>query len=119
MNSQERVRRAIRFQEPDRVPHYLPDGEENDIEWLWSLRPAPIKEWTNDGDHDEMIDHWGTVFRRVAGGRIGRGEVYKPVLEDISKQAEYRIPDMHKPEFFADIKEMIAETGWRRIASTS
>lgn len=43
MNSRERVRRAIHFQNPDRVPHYLPDGLENDILWLWTDRPDDLQ----------------------------------------------------------------------------
>lgn len=109
MTAQERVKRAIHFQGPDRTPHFLPDGKENDLIWLWSQRPEPIKPWTNIGEHDEMIDAWGTTFRRVAGGVIGRGEVYRPVLPDIGKQADYVIPDMHRPEFFNDIRKTIAE----------
>lgn len=109
MNSKERVRRAIRFEKPDRVPHYLPDGKENDLEWLWITRPEPIKPWTNIGDNDEMIDCWGTVFRRVADGVIGRGEVYKPVLPDISKQAEYELPDMLKPEYCDEIRQAVID----------
>jgi hypothetical protein len=39
MQGLERVRRAIYFQSPDRIPHYLPDGQPNDIVWLWPPRP--------------------------------------------------------------------------------
>ena len=107
--SRARVRRAIHFEGPDRTPHFLPDGRENDLLWLWSKRPEPIKPWTNLGDHDEMVDHWGTTFRRVAGGVIGRGEVYKPVLPDMAKQAEYAFPDMHRPECFDEMRRATAE----------
>lgn len=107
MTSKDRAKRAIHFFSPDRTPHFLPDGEINDIIWLWSKRPDSIKPWTNIGDHDEMIDHWGTTFRRVADGIIGRGEVYQPALPDISRQADYNFPDMRKPEFFEDMQDTI------------
>lgn len=109
MTSQERVTRAIHFDRPDRVPHYLPDGEENDILWLWIPGPPPRQEWTNAGDNDVMVDCWGTKYQRVASGRIGRGEVLEPVLPDISKQADYLLPDLLKPEFFENAKAIIAQ----------
>ena len=86
MTSRERVRKAIHFEGPDRIPHYLPDGKPNDIEWLWISKPAPIQEWTHMGDHDVMTDCWGTTFQRVAGGVIGRGEVLTPAIADIARQ---------------------------------
>ncbi len=109
MTSRERVRRAIHFGSPDRLPHSLPDGEENDIVWLWFPRPAPRQEWTNRGETDTMIDSWGTTYRRVAGGVIGRGEVLVPGLPDIAKQGDYELPDMLAPEFFDDAKRRIAD----------
>lgn len=109
MTSRERVRRAIHFEGPDRVPHYLPDGNENDILWLWPRKLPPRQEWTNVGDNDEMIDCWGTKYQRVAGGSIGRGEVLDPVLPDITKQAEFEIPEFLLPESFEDAKRKIAE----------
>ena len=109
MTSRQRVQRAIHFQGPDHVPNYLPDDEENDILWLWLPKPPPIQEWTNVGDNDEMIDCWGTKFQRVAGGRIGRGEVLDPVLPDITKQAVFEIPDFLAPEYFEDAIRMVKE----------
>ena len=109
VTSRERVQRAIHFEGPDRLPHFLPDGRENDILWLWFPRPAAKQEWTNHGDTDTMMDSWGTTYRRVAGGVIGRGEVLTPGLKDITKQAAYALPDMLAPEFFEDAKRRIAD----------
>jgi len=109
MTSRERVKKAIHFESPDRIPHYLPDGEQNDLLWIWPPKPKPIREWTNVGDNDEMTDAWGTKFQRVAGGRIGRGEVLEPVLPDITKHEEYKIPDLHNPEIIGFIKDKIAQ----------
>lgn len=109
MTSRERVKKAIYFDGPDRVPHYLPDGKENDILWIWVDKPEPIQPWTNVGDNDVMIDCWGTKFQRVAGGRIGRGEVLEPVLPDITKQAEYEIPDLLQPEALEKVRKQIEE----------
>jgi hypothetical protein len=109
MTSRERVSRAIHFDGPDRIPHFLPDGKENDILWLWIPKPPPLQPWTNVGEKDVMIDCWGTTFQRVVGGRIGRGEVLKPVLPDITRQAEYEMPELHLPVYLKEAKRQIAE----------
>ena len=109
MTSRERVKHAVHFNGPDRIPHYLPDGKENDILWLWVPKPPPIQDWTNVGDTDEMIDCWGTKYQRAAGGGLGRGEVLQPVLPDITKQSEYQLPDLHNKEALAEIRHKIEE----------
>ena len=109
MTSRERVKKAIRFQGPDRVPHYLPDDKENDILWLWPQKPAPQKEWTNEGDIDTMIDCSGTKFYRSKGGKLGRGEVLEPAISDISKQTEYILADLLNPKYFIKAKQQIEE----------
>jgi len=109
MTSQERVTRAIHFDGPDRVPHFLPDGGENDILWVWIPKLPPRQEWTNVGDNDIMVDCWGTKYQRVAGGRIGRGEVLEPILPDISKHGDYQFPDLLQSALFEHAKTQIAE----------
>ncbi|MCX6925095.1 MAG: hypothetical protein NT154_18065 [Verrucomicrobia bacterium] len=110
MTSEERVRTAIHFNGPDRIPHFLPDGKENDIEWLWIQRPSPIQDWKNEGAIDTMIDSWGTKFYSMKGGVIGRGEVLEPVIKDIRRQDEYTLPDLHKAEYFNEAKARISAT---------
>jgi uroporphyrinogen decarboxylase len=107
MTSRERVKRAINFQRPDRIPHYLPDGKTNDILWMWPERPAPQKDWYTIGDHDQMTDHWGVTFQRMAGGRIGRGEVLYPSLPDITQQESFIFPDMNNSGYLEEIRKQI------------
>ena len=109
MTSRERVRRAIHFQRVDRIPHYLPDGGENDILWLWPPRLPPKQDWTNQGDTDWMTDEWGAVRYRAAGGVYGFGEVHTPPIPDITGQAEYVFPELNAPVRFDDWRRQIAE----------
>ncbi len=108
MTSEERVRAAIHFNGPDRIPHFLPDGEENDIEWLWIPKPSPMQDWRNEGDIDTMIDCWGTKFYRMKGGVIGRGEVLEPALKDITRQVDYVLPDLHRADLLKDATAQVA-----------
>jgi hypothetical protein len=79
----ERVRRAVHFQNPDRIPHFLPDGGPNDIEWLWLPRPKTglASDWhpLEDGRRWQYTDEWGNIFQRF--GPSGSGEVIRPVLD--------------------------------------
>jgi hypothetical protein len=109
MTSRERVRKAIHFRGPDRIPHYLPDSGENDILWLWPPRLPPKQDWTNRGDTDWMTDEWGAVRYRAAGGVYGFGEVHTPPIPDITRQAEYVFPELNAPERFDDWRRQIAE----------
>jgi hypothetical protein len=108
MTSQERVRAAIRFTGPDRIPHFLPDGKANDLEWIWIPKPAPVQPWRNEGSIDTMIDCWGTKFYRMKGGVLGRGEVLEPAIKDICRHADYAIPELHRPELLADARARVA-----------
>lgn len=105
MTARERVRRAIHFEGPDRIPHLLPDGGENDILWLWPPPMPPRQDWTNKGDTDWMIDQWGALHYRAAGGGLGFGEVHTPPIPDIAEQARYDLPELNDPARF---------DGWRR-----
>ena len=108
--SRELVKKAIRFQGPDRMPHRLPDNKEDDLLWLWMDRPSPARDWHSyDEDTDRMTDEWGTTFYRAAGGKLGRGEVYEPTIKDISRQAEYVLPDMNNPAYFEMARKLIEE----------
>ena len=109
MTSRERVRRAIRFQGPDRIPHLLPDGKENDILCLWPPGPPPKQDWKNDGDKDFMIDAWGNVRYRAAGGVLGFGEVSEPAIKDVRQQAECVFPDKNNPEHCTELRKTIEQ----------
>lgn len=107
MNSLERTRRAIHFNGPDRIPQHLYDGGENDVAIIWPPGPPAQQEWTNKGDQDVMIDAWGSVCYRAAGGKLGFGEVLHPAIPDIARQADYVFPDLNSPAYVAGVREKI------------
>ena len=104
MNSRERVRSAIHFQGPDRMPHYLPDGKENDILWLWTERPPDIQPWSDYQGHQQRIDAWGVIWERVNAETFGEA-VHWPL--EITRQAEYRFPDENNWAYFWDAKAQV------------
>lgn len=98
MKSRERVKYAIHFQGPDHIPHYLPDGGENDILWLWIERPPDIQPWADAGGHQRRTDAWGVIWERVNEETFGEAVVW-PVA-DVTQQATYTFPDLNNPRFF-------------------
>ena len=106
MTSRERVKRAIHFEAPDRIPHLLPDGKENDILWLWLPRPPERQPWTRHGTHERRIDEWGVVWEK--SDRNSMGEAVAWPIPDITRQAEYAFPDLNNPAYFDEARANIA-----------
>lgn len=115
MTSRDRVKRAINFQGPDRIPHYLPDGKENDILWAapWTvgagLGPSDVQPWTNFGDVDRRIDAWGVTWERSANRSGDMGQAKQYAVRDIRQHGEYQFPDRNNPAYYVNHKKAIAE----------
>ncbi|MFZ5516264.1 MAG: uroporphyrinogen decarboxylase family protein [Candidatus Zhuqueibacterota bacterium] len=115
MTSRERVKRAIHFQRPDHIPHYLPDGGENDILWAapWTvgagLGPADIQPWTHCGDIDRRIDAWGVTWERSAQRNGDMGQAKRYPIEDIRRHGQYRFPDRNNPAYYVGHKTAIED----------
>lgn len=107
MISRERVKRAVHFQGPDHIPHYLPDGQENDLLWLWLERPPDIQDWHAEGDHERKVDAWGVVWERANQETFGEAVVW-PVA-DVTRQASYVFPDLNNPRYYAEAQAKIEE----------
>ncbi len=109
MTSRERVNRAIHFQHPDRLPHYLPDGEPNDLLWLWPQRPPERQPWTAHGNRESYcerrIDEWGVVWERSDGQSVG--EAVEWPIPDVARQSEYALPDLNNAQCFAETRAAI------------
>ena len=114
MNSKERVKKAIRFEGVDRVPHYLPDSKENDLIWAapWNLggNPGLVEKqpWqiTEGGNFQEMVDAWSVTWRRHIDD-TGKGEAKKYPITDITQQGEYEFPNANHPDYFRKIQEVV------------
>ncbi len=106
MNSRERVTRAIYFEGPDRLPHYLPDGKENDLLWLWLDRPADQQPWTPlPNGRQCKIDAWGVIWETMGGGSFGEAVAWP--LADITAQSNYPLPDINNSAYFAAAQALV------------
>jgi uroporphyrinogen decarboxylase len=117
LTHRERVTKAIHFERPDRLPHYLPDGEDNDVLWVapWTgaeageKLPLDKQSWTVIGSIEQRIDCWGVTWERGLGQKDNMGQAKKYAIEDITKQGEYVFPDLNNPKYYHVRKKMVAE----------
>ena len=99
MTSKERVKKAIHFEAPDHIPHYLPDGKENDILWIMPDLESIEQPWYEAGANIwERSDIWGTTWRRF--GPVGMGETELRPLNEWKMFKDYKFPDINRTELF-------------------
>ena len=100
MSSRERVRRALEFQRPDRIPrdlgvlpwaeiHYpdavgnLRDNYPPDLRISGYLYPPSSRIRGDPHKSGEYTDEWGCVFQNLQDGIIG--EVKEPLVQDFQQ----------------------------------
>ena len=98
MSSYEVVRRAIRFEGPDRLPLSFDSLGLNDF---FSVRWNKI----GTGDHSlsETVDEWGCTWQRSEMHNMG--QVKGHPLEDWSALETFRWPDADDPAFYQGMEE--------------
>jgi hypothetical protein len=106
MQSRERVKKAVHFDKPDRVPHFLPDGQENDIIWLWCDRPDDIQPWQTANGIESRIDCRNVRWERPCG-IVQHGEVTEFPIKDITQQKLYKFPDLNNCKYLENVKKNI------------
>jgi len=108
MTSRERVKRAIHFKGVDHIPHFLPDGKENDLLWLWPTREPDFQSWAVGADElEHRTDAWGTTWTRPVGEQ-NHGEKTALAISDIARQAEIEFPDANHPRHFEGTREAVS-----------
>lgn len=106
MTSRERVRRAIHFLGPDRVPHLLPDDSEDDLLAPSPDWPADILPWTEiDGGRQRRIDFWGVTWETMGAGTFGEAVAYP--ITDITVHTVYQLPDLNTPDVVRGIRAVV------------
>jgi len=115
ITSRERVKKAIHFQAPDKVPHYLPDGLENDLIWAapWTtdqdFRCPDIQPWTKVDCIYERIDCWGVTWQRAGGDDGNMGQAKRYPIQDITRQQEYVFPAMNNRSLYEGTRKAIID----------
>lgn len=104
MTSKERVKRAIHFQYPDRVPHHLPEPWPTDIVWIFP-KGKDIRTETKEGKLFRLSE-WGSWWQVVSEQNMG--EVVDPAVKEWEAFPAYAFPDVNAEERYAHVAEVVA-----------
>lgn len=89
MTSRDIVRAAIRFENPERLPHDFPEPYGTDFAYI-GLDPSP------DARPANGVDEWGAVWKNI--GTCALGEVQEYPLKDWDDLPRLNVPDVCAPE---------------------
>lgn len=99
MSSYERVRRAIEFDNPDRLPLRFEEFGKSDVMPIKTNQSAP---WLYQ-DRPENLDEWGCLWVRTEMDNMG--QVKGHPLADWNALDGYRWPDPDDPELYTGMEE--------------
>ena len=102
MTSREIVKRAIRFENPERLPYRFEDKHGCDFCFI-NMVPSPDDRLSNG------IDEWGAVWENIGEHRLG--EVKEYPLNSWNDFDAIKIPDIHDPKRWLPFENARAEAG--------
>ena len=98
MTSKKRVKRAIEFRTPDRLPmEFSAFGVSDTVGFGWN------QIGTGDNTKHETLDEWGCTWSRSDVKNMG--QVKGHPLEDWSNLSSYKFPDPDDPVFWEGLEE--------------
>lgn len=114
MKSKERVKRAIKFQGPDRIPlRYAFNPERSDIV---GVGYAPAKYWYGEVEGE---DEWGCVWDKLGGRAVSSfGQVKMHPIKTLEDYKTYEFPDPCAPGRFDHLQEEIEKYRDKYIAAS-
>jgi hypothetical protein len=108
MSSYEVVRRAIEFDNPDRLPVRFGSLGQSDIQ---------LVKWkqigTGDHAYRETVDEWGCTWQRSEAKNMG--QVKGHPLQDWEALDRYRWPDAEDPRFYEGMEDRFAGSDGKYI----
>ncbi len=109
--SKERVKKAIEFRTPDRVPYNFDSNRTpviaekygEDFEWLFATQDPDFKPCVNDAHRFE--NEFGVIYERL---NTSHGEPKEYPLTDLDKIRSYQLPDFSKPVRYLEMEKIVA-----------
>jgi uroporphyrinogen decarboxylase len=129
MNSKERVIRAVKFQDPDRIPVNLWYLQATKIKYGHKFEDLRLRypEDFGDAGFEDLVegsdlykrgihkDGWGCVWEGMVDGLLG--QVIEPPLKDIRNLAHYKPPEFLKEREFRNVGETIKKNAGKFICA--
>lgn len=112
MTAKERVKNAIEFTYPDRVPYnfdsnrtpVIPEKYGDDFEWVFAAQYQHDRASTSGRKSWET--EWGVVYETI---HTELGEAVQFPLSDMSKVYEYQIPDFTQEARYEDLNRAVVQ----------
>ena len=108
MTGRELVRRAIKFQGPERVPYNLPAPFGSDF---FSVGIGPDPGWKASVPGE---DEWGSVWQKLPGDKT-MGQVKTHPLDDYAKMDTFRFPNYDLPVRYEAAKKAVPNNKDKRF----
>jgi len=107
MNSRERVKRAILFQGPDRIPRRLPEPFGSDFLWVGA---EPDPNWKPKIQTEtEWEDEFNCIWKKLSTGDKTMGQVMAHPLTDYALLENFKFPDYKNPQRYEKAQKIISE----------
>lgn len=107
MNSRERVRAAVRFREPDKLPFNMSVSGYSDVFVTRGFNFGPRAKIL-DGDRVFSKDHFGCLFEMVNEKTMGLPT--RPPLAELSKLDSFQFPDPRDDSIYHNIASQLARS---------
>ena len=120
MNSRERIKRCINFENPDRCPMTLPDPYPHDLcngDYTPDPDWNPWRTWETVDGVRQWEDEWHNVWRCLPTTTVG--EVLEGVIKDWSDLDTYQLPRLDLPARYDKSREVFAATDKYRMGYLS
>lgn len=105
MTPREIIIRNLEFDKPERIGMKFGKGRMNDFlgGGLGPSKSPDRGKWSENG-FEYNYDEWGNLWHRLEG-KSAKGEIARPALEDWSKLAELKLPDLDEASRYAAAAE--------------
>ncbi len=107
MTSRERVKGAVLFQGPDRIPYDLPEPFGSDFLHI-GLEPDP--NWKPKIQTEtEWEDEFGCIWKKLSTGDKTMGQVKVHPLSSYSMLEKFKFPDCKNPQRYKEAQRIVSE----------
>lgn len=109
MTSREIVKKALVFEEPERIPMALPLPYPHDFRVAsYKLKHSRATDWYKVDERKwERVDEWGNKWLRI--GDISKGEVSKGILENLDDVEKIELPRLDDYNNYKEAQEIFSK----------
>lgn len=117
MTSRQRVKKAVLFQGPDKIPVDLPEKYGSDF---LHIGADPDPDWHPAINNEtRWEDEFGCIWGKISTGDKTMGQVVVHPLTDYSMLQKFRFPGYKKPERYKSAKKLVSQNNEEKFVLAS